>query len=90
MVADEHGRTPFQHPSLAGLDNFNAERPQNVVDVEKLARFAVDIGLDKVLRWKPRLVSVPGRASASASARPGQLTSFRSRKTSRGRASMLF
>ena len=58
IVADQHGRTPFDNSSLASLDNFNATLPHNLVSVEKLARFAVDVGLDKVLRWKPRMVGL--------------------------------
>jgi large subunit ribosomal protein L15 len=57
VVSDAYDRTPFQHPSLASLDNLNAVLPQNLVDVEKVARYARAIGLDQVLRWKPRLVS---------------------------------
>jgi large subunit ribosomal protein L15 len=61
-VPDPHGRMPFHHPSLTGLDNLNAELPQQVVDMEKMAKFAVDVGLDRVLRWKPRLVSLRAHA----------------------------
>lgn len=57
IVPDELGRTPFEHKDLAGLDNFNAQLPQHVMDLTKVAQFAAEVGLDKVLRWKPRLVS---------------------------------
>ncbi|KAG7116514.1 54S ribosomal protein L15 like [Verticillium longisporum] len=43
-------------PSPAqSLDNFNAQLPHDVVSREKIEQLAIDVGLDKVLRWKPRL-----------------------------------
>lgn len=57
VVADEFNRQPFEHPALARLDNFNAQLPHDVVSREKIEQLAIDVGLDKVLRWKPRLVS---------------------------------
>ncbi|KAM0535169.1 hypothetical protein ACHAO3_005053 [Verticillium nonalfalfae] len=55
VVADEFNRQPFEHPALARLDNFNAQLPHDVVSREKIEQLAIDVGLDKVLRWKPRL-----------------------------------
>lgn len=56
VVADEHGRQPFEHPALSKVDNFNVQHPSDVLSREKVERLALDVGLDKVLRWKPRLV----------------------------------
>lgn len=56
VIPDGFGRTPFEHKDLAGLDNFNVQLPQQVMDLTKVAQFAAEVGLDKVLRWKPRLV----------------------------------
>ncbi|GKT58103.1 RNase III domain-containing protein [Colletotrichum tofieldiae] len=53
IVPDEHGRTPFEHPALARLDNLNVELPQKVVTKEKVEELAIAAGIDKVLRWKP-------------------------------------
>ena len=39
------------------LDNLNAMQPLNVVTRESIRRIALDVGLDKVLRWKPKTVS---------------------------------
>ncbi|KAH7368639.1 RNase III domain-containing protein [Plectosphaerella cucumerina] len=62
VVPDSHGREAFQHPALSRLDNFNAKLPQDIVTREKIERLAIDVGLDKVVRWKPRL---PGNLAAS-------------------------
>jgi len=56
-VSDKHGRKPFQHRSLEMLDNLNAMQPLNIVTRESVQRLAIDVGLDKVLRWKPKTVS---------------------------------
>lgn len=56
-VTDEHGRVPFKNPALARLDNFNSTMPQDIATRDKFERLALDVGLDKVMRWKPRLVS---------------------------------
>ena len=37
-------------------DNLNAKLPHDVLSREKVEQLALDVGLDKVLRWKPRLV----------------------------------
>ncbi|KAL2754762.1 hypothetical protein ACRALDRAFT_2107447 [Sodiomyces alcalophilus JCM 7366] len=55
IAPDAHGREPFEHPALAKLDNFNVQHPSDVLSREKVERLALDVGLDKVLRWKPRL-----------------------------------
>jgi hypothetical protein len=57
-VPDAHGREAFQHPALSRLNNFNAKLPQDIVTREKIERLAIDVGLDKVVRWKPRLVRI--------------------------------
>ncbi|KAH6692526.1 RNase III domain-containing protein [Plectosphaerella plurivora] len=62
IVLDEHGREPFQHASLKGLNNFNAKLPQDIVTREKVEALAIDVGLDRVVRWKPRL---PGNLAGS-------------------------
>jgi len=54
-VQDSFGREPFQHPSLANVDKLNVKQPMDVVSKEKLAKFAIDVGLPEVTRWKPRM-----------------------------------
>ncbi|KAF6823522.1 RNAse III domain-containing protein [Colletotrichum plurivorum] len=53
IVEDEFGRTPFRHPSLARIDNLNVQLPFEVITKEKIEQLAMDVGLDKVVRWKP-------------------------------------
>ena len=55
--ADPFGRQPFEHPSLAGLENFAVKQPHDVISREALHKLGMEVGLLKVLRWKPRLVS---------------------------------
>jgi len=62
MVPDKYGREPFQHRSLEMLDNLNAMQPLNIVTREKVQQLAVDVGLDRVLRWKPKTVRFGGRS----------------------------
>ncbi|KAK3938020.1 ribonuclease 3 [Diplogelasinospora grovesii] len=54
-IEDPHGREPFQHPALANVDKLNSRQPQDIIQKEKIARLAVDVGLSEVVRWKPRL-----------------------------------
>lgn len=58
-VEDKHGRTPVDDAKLRTLDNLSVERVSDVfgdVQVNSLCR---DVGLLDVIRWKPRLVSLP-------------------------------
>ncbi len=52
-------RQPFQHEALQSLDNLNVESPKEVIAKDKLYALAVEVGMLKVLRWKPRLVCPP-------------------------------
>ncbi|SPN98945.1 related to RNase III domain protein [Cephalotrichum gorgonifer] len=54
-IVDPHGRQPFQHPALAGLDHLVEKQPHDVISREKMHKVALEVGLLKVLRWKPRL-----------------------------------
>jgi large subunit ribosomal protein L15 len=56
LVQDRFGREPFAHRSLEMLDNLNVMQPLNIVTRERVQRLALDVGLDKVLRWKPKTV----------------------------------
>lgn len=58
---DEFDREPFQHPVLSDVDKLSYRQPQQIIQIEKLARFGLDVGLGEVMRWKPRMVSLmPG------------------------------
>ncbi|OTA94601.1 hypothetical protein M434DRAFT_70920 [Hypoxylon sp. CO27-5] len=49
-------RQPFEDPELRGVDNLSNKQPSDILNLEKLAQFALDTGLTKVVRWKPRMV----------------------------------
>ncbi|KAE8152486.1 ribonuclease-III-like-domain-containing protein, partial [Aspergillus avenaceus] len=51
---DAHGRVPFTHPALDGLDNLNFERKAFLLNKTKLAELAQKYEMEKVLRWRPR------------------------------------
>lgn len=55
---DEFGREPFQHPVLTDVDKLSYRQPGQIVQIEKLARLGLDVGLGEVMRWKPRMVSI--------------------------------
>ncbi|KAI1376545.1 ribonuclease-III-like-domain-containing protein [Hypoxylon crocopeplum] len=48
-------RTPFEDPALLSIDNLSSRQPSDLFSLEKLAKFALDIGLTEVVRWKPRM-----------------------------------
>lgn len=48
-------RAPFESTALRSLDNLSAKQPSDVFTLEKLSKFAFDIGLSRVVRWKPRM-----------------------------------
>ena len=49
-------RQPFEHEQLLPVDNLSVENPREVSGKEKLYALAAEVGMLKVLRWKPRLV----------------------------------
>lgn len=53
---DPHGRTPFGHPALEGLDALSSEAKLEMTDRRRLAQIAEGYGLAGVIRWKPRQV----------------------------------
>ena len=54
---DAHGRVPFQHPALLGLDGLTEMAKSTSTDKTRMARLGERYGLDGVLRWKPKRVS---------------------------------
>jgi large subunit ribosomal protein L15 len=56
---DPYGRQPFEHMALAKVDKLSSRQPHDIMQKEKMAQLALDVGLHDVLRWKPRLVSFP-------------------------------
>lgn len=48
-------RQPFEDPNLRGVDNLSIKQPSDILSLGKLAQFALDTGLTKVVRWKPRM-----------------------------------
>lgn len=57
-VEDEFSaqRQPFEHEQLLPVDNLSVENPRAVSSKDKLYSLAAEVGMLKVLRWKPRLV----------------------------------
>lgn len=57
-LGDPWKRDHFQSPALANVDKLSVNRPQDFMSVQDLARVGQKIGLDEVMRWKPRNVSI--------------------------------
>ncbi|PGH12952.1 hypothetical protein AJ79_03925 [Helicocarpus griseus UAMH5409] len=54
QLEDSFGRTPFEHPSLQGLDALTHEQKDNKINRMKVAGLAQQYKLQEVLRWVPR------------------------------------
>lgn len=54
--ADQYGRIPFEHASLASLENVQAQAKSSILDRKRVAQLASRYGMDGVVRWKPRQV----------------------------------
>lgn len=59
-IQDPFNREPFQHPALANVDKLSSRQPQDMVQKDKMAKLAIDVGLAEVIRWKPRMVCLAG------------------------------
>ncbi|KAK5112282.1 hypothetical protein LTR85_011554 [Meristemomyces frigidus] len=44
----------YKHPALEGADNITAFAKNNVLSASRLAKVALNYGVDKVVRWKPK------------------------------------
>jgi large subunit ribosomal protein L15 len=53
---DPHGRSPFEHPALEGLDNLTGEAKRSLMSKRHVANLAQTYGLQKVMRWTPKKV----------------------------------
>ncbi|KAK2756463.1 hypothetical protein FQN54_005356 [Arachnomyces sp. PD_36] len=51
---DSHGREPFRHASLEGLEGLTHTARSNVINKKHLAQLGQKYGLQKVLRWEPK------------------------------------
>ncbi|KAI9887372.1 MAG: hypothetical protein M1823_000797 [Watsoniomyces obsoletus] len=51
---DPHGRTPFAHPALEGLETLTSQSVLETLDRSRLGPLAVKYGLTRVLRWLPK------------------------------------
>lgn len=56
---DAHGRVPFTHPALDGLNNLSQGMKDFLISKTQMAELAQKYELQKVLRWSPRKVSFP-------------------------------
>ncbi|KAI1747393.1 RNase III domain-containing protein [Xylaria castorea] len=61
IVADPYAdkRQPSEDPALRSLDNLSGNQPNDIFTLEKLSKLAVDTGLSRVVRWKPRMPESP-------------------------------
>ncbi|KAL3423136.1 54S ribosomal protein L15, mitochondrial [Phlyctema vagabunda] len=55
-------REPFRHPDLDGLRNITDVQLSDILTKERLSGFAAQVGLPRVVRWKPKS---PDNLSAS-------------------------
>lgn len=53
---DRFNREPFSHAALHDVDKLSYLQPSQIMNIEKIARFATDVGLAEVTRWKPKMV----------------------------------
>ncbi|KAI1108795.1 RNase III domain-containing protein [Nemania sp. NC0429] len=58
-------RQPFEDAALRSVDNLSKNQPMDLFTLDKLLQLAIDTGLSKVVRWKPRM---PEKEVASGSA----------------------
>ncbi len=56
---DGLNRIPFKHPSLDGIENFARYSISEITSKERIATLALQIGLNDVVRWKPKNVGFP-------------------------------
>ncbi|GME33555.1 Ribonuclease III [Neofusicoccum parvum] len=52
--ADPHGREPFKHPLLDGLQQLSSRKKDDLLNKTRLAGLAREYGLEPVMRWKPK------------------------------------
>jgi len=51
---DPYDRELFQHPALEGLPNLDNLHFGSILPKERIARFAAQMGIPEVTRWKPK------------------------------------
>lgn len=56
VAEDPHGRQPFAHPALEGLDSLSDSTKVLFTGKTKLAQLAQKYDMQNVLRWSPRKV----------------------------------
>lgn len=52
----EDDRVPFKHPALEGLANLTDVPVGEVLTKKRLAGLATQMGMQEIIRWKPRMV----------------------------------
>lgn len=55
---DPHGREPFQHPATEGIEVLNGGARAHLLHHSRIASVAQRYGLQDVVRWNPRKVSL--------------------------------
>lgn len=54
---DPWNRQHFESPALENVDKLTLKRPAGYMPIISLAQLGLSLQLDKVMRWKPRVVS---------------------------------
>lgn len=55
---DPHGREPFRHPATEGIEILNGGARAHLLHHTRMAQMAQQYGLQHVIRWNPRRVSL--------------------------------
>ncbi|KAI2023819.1 hypothetical protein LOZ12_000215 [Ophidiomyces ophidiicola] len=55
---DPHGRVPFQHPVLEGLEVLSGSAAKDLTQKKRMAALARQYDLHEVLRWLPRMSGI--------------------------------
>jgi large subunit ribosomal protein L15 len=59
---DSDGRTPFSDPKLKGLENLTETAKASLLHHHRLGKLGETYGLEQVIRWKPKIVSLKREA----------------------------
>lgn len=56
---DPHGREPFQHPAIDGIEVLNGGARAHLLHHTRISGMSQQYGLQHVVRWNPRKVNLP-------------------------------
>ncbi|KAK3324901.1 ribonuclease-III-like-domain-containing protein [Apodospora peruviana] len=55
LITDRYNREPFDHPAMANVDKLAFRQPRDLIHKDRVAKLALEVGMMRVVRWKPRL-----------------------------------